>query len=60
MATAWRVLTGHLPAKDNVKFHGLVLAGVATIFGHPAKEPNLESATRTAVEHINKDAASGS
>lgn len=60
MATAWRVLIGHLPAKDNEKFHGLVLAGVATIFGHPAKEPNLESATRTAVEHINKDAASGS
>ena len=31
---------------------------VATIFGHPAKEPNLESATKTAVERINKDAAS--
>ena len=57
MANAWRVLTGHLPAKDNEKFHGLLLAAVATIFGHPAKEPNWESATRTAVEHINKDAS---
>jgi hypothetical protein len=57
MAGAWRVLTGRLPAKDNVKFHGLLLAAVATIFGHPAEEPNLESATKTAVERINKDAA---
>jgi hypothetical protein len=56
MANAWRVLTGHLPAKDNEKFHDLLLAAVATIFGHPAKEPNLESATRTAVEHINASA----
>jgi hypothetical protein len=57
MANAWCVLTAHLPAKDNEKFHDLLLAAVATIFGHPAKEPNWESATRTAVEHINKDAA---
>ena len=56
MANAWRVLTGHLPAKDNEKFHDLLLAAVATIFGHPAKEPNWESATRIAVEHINASA----
>jgi hypothetical protein len=56
MANAWRVLTGHLPAKDNEKFHDLLLAAVATIFGHPAKEPNWESATRKAVEHINASA----
>jgi hypothetical protein len=56
MANAWRVVTGHLPAKDNEKFHDLLLAAVATIFGHPAKEPNWESATRTAVEHINASA----
>jgi hypothetical protein len=60
MATAWRVLTGHLPAKDNEKFHGLLLAAVATIFGHPGKEPNWEAATKTAVTHIRKDAASRS
>jgi hypothetical protein len=58
MATAWHVLTGRLPAKDNVKFHDLLLAGITTLFGYPAKEPNLESATRTAVERIKKDAAS--
>jgi hypothetical protein len=58
LATAWRVLTRRLPAKDNEKFHDLLYAGVATVFGHPAKEPNLESATRVAVERINKDAAS--
>jgi hypothetical protein len=40
-----------------VKFHGLLLTAVATIFGHPAEEPNWESATKTAVERINKDAA---
>lgn len=54
LALAWRKLTGGLPAKDNKKFHDLLLAAVATIFGHPAKEPNWEAATRTAVEHINK------
>jgi len=57
LALAWRELTGGLPAKDNQKFHDLLLAAVATIFGHPAKEPNWEATTRTAVEHINKDAA---
>jgi DNA-binding Lrp family transcriptional regulator len=57
MAGAWRELTGHLPAKDNSKFHGLLLAAVATIFGHPAKGPNWESATKTALKRINKDAA---
>jgi hypothetical protein len=60
MAGAWRELTGRLPAKGNSQFHGLLLAAVATIFGHPVKEPNLESATRTAVERIKKDAASRS
>ena len=59
LATAWRVLTGRLPAKDNEKFHDLLLAGFATVFGHPEKEPNLESVTRIAVERI-KDAVSRS
>ena len=60
MALAWRQLTGRLPAKDNSKFHGLLLAAIASIFGHPVKEPNLESATKTAVDRIRKDATSGS
>jgi hypothetical protein len=60
MAGAWRHLTGRLPAKDNSKFHGLLLAAIVSIFGYPAKEPNLESATKTAVERIRKDAASRS
>jgi hypothetical protein len=60
MATAWRVLTGRLPAQNNRNFHNLLAAGVATIFGHAAKEPNLESATRIAVTRIKKDAASKS
>jgi hypothetical protein len=58
MAGAWRALTGHLPAKDNEKFHDLLAAAVATIFGHPAKVPNWESATRTAVERMKNEAAS--
>ena len=58
MATAWHALTGHLPAKDNEKFHDLLAAAVTTIFGYP-KKLHLESATRTAVEHVRKDAASG-
>ena len=58
IASAWRVLTGRLPAKDNAKFHSLLSAAVATIFGHPKKTPNWESATRRAVKHINKDASS--
>ena len=58
MAGAWRALSRHLPAKDNEKFHNLLAVAVATIFGHPAKEPNWESATRTAVEHIKNEAAS--
>jgi hypothetical protein len=60
MATAWRVLTSRLPAQNNGNFHNLLAAGVATIFGHAAKEPNLESATRIAVRRIKKDAASRS
>jgi hypothetical protein len=62
MANAWRVLTGHLPAKDNEKFHDLLLAAVATVFGHPEPEkaPNWESATRIAVKRIAKDAANRS
>jgi hypothetical protein len=60
MALAWRQLTGRLPAKDNSKFHDLLLAAIASIFGHPVEEPNLESATRTAVDRIRKDAASRS
>jgi hypothetical protein len=57
MAGAWRVLTGRLPERKNEQFHGLLLAAVATLFGHPAKGPNLESATKTAVMHINRDTA---
>jgi hypothetical protein len=49
-----------LPAKDNVKFHGLLLAAIASVSGHPAKEPNWESLTKTAVERSRKNAASGS
>jgi hypothetical protein len=60
MVGAWRQLTGRLPAKDNLKFHDLLLAAIASIFGHPAKDLNLESATKTAVERIRKDAASRS
>jgi hypothetical protein len=59
-AGAWRELTGRLPAKDNSKFHGLLAAAIATIFGHLGKEPNFESATKIAVERIRKDPASGS
>jgi hypothetical protein len=57
LAGAWRGLTGRLPAKNNSRFHGLLDAAVGTIFGHPGKEPRWESATRLAVERINKDAA---
>ena len=44
MALAWQQLTERLPAKDNSKFHALLLAAVATIFGHPRREPRWESA----------------
>jgi hypothetical protein len=60
MANAWRVLTGRLPAKNNGNFHNLLAAGLATLVGHGAKEPNLESATRIAVARIKKKAAIGS
>jgi hypothetical protein len=59
MALAWRQLTGRLPARKNVKFQGLLLAAIATVFGHPRKEPNLESLIRTAVGRIRQDAAGG-
>jgi hypothetical protein len=58
MAGAWRALTGRLPAKDNVRFHELLHAATTTIFGHPLKEPNWESATKKAVKRIKRDAAS--
>ena len=58
MALAWHQLTERLPAKDNSKFHALLLAAVATIFGHPRREPRWESATKTAVERIKKEATS--
>src|SRR5262245_40633569 len=57
MAGAWRQLTGRLPAKNNSKFHGLLLAAIATTSEHPGEEPNLESATEIAVERIRKDDA---
>jgi hypothetical protein len=60
MVGAWRQLTGRPPAKANFKFHGLLLAASASIFEHPAKEQNLESATKMAVERITKGAASRS
>jgi hypothetical protein len=60
MATAWRVLTGRLPAQNNSKFHKLLAAGVVTIVGDAAKEPNLESATRIAVARIKEEAATRS
>jgi len=57
LAGAWRLLTGRLPAKNDKTFHGLLHAAVATIFGHPVKKRNWESATKTAVKHINRDTA---
>ena len=59
-ATAWRVLTGRLPAQNNGNFHKLLAAGVATIVGNAAKEPNLESATRIAVARIKNEPATTS
>jgi|SRR5262245_35970614 len=59
MAGAWHQLTGGLPAKDNSKFHNLLLAAITTIYGHPDKEPNLESATKIAVERIREDMRTG-
>ena len=61
MALAWRHLTGRLPAKANSTFHELVWAAIVSIFGYPDVEPNLESATQTAVDRIREeDAASRS
>jgi hypothetical protein len=61
MAVAWRRLTGRLPGKANSNFHELVFAAIVSIFGYPDVEPNLESATQTAVDRIREgDAASGS
>ena len=56
-ALAWRQLTGRLPAKGNIKFQGLLKAALTSIFGDSVKEPNLESATKIAVDRIRKDAA---
>ena len=56
MAGAWHELTGSLPAKDNCTFHGLLLAAMATVFGHPEPEPNLEWATALAVKRIKRRA----
>ena len=42
MALAWRQLTGRLPGKDNTKFHGLLLAATATVFGACEKQPDFE------------------
>jgi len=60
MAKAWRVLTGRLPAKGNVKFHDLLNAVITTIFGDGAKKPNLEASTRIAVERLKKGSPGGS
>jgi len=57
MALAWRQLTGRLPAKDNSKFQHLLQAAIVTIFGDRVKVPNLQTATKTAVDRIKKDAA---
>jgi hypothetical protein len=60
MALAWRQLTGRLPAKENTRFHRLLLAAIASVFGQPLHEPNLEWATKIAVDRIKRDAASRS
>ena len=60
IAQAWRQLTGRLPAKDNAKFHRLLLAAITSIFGYPENQPNLESVTRMMVDRIRKDDASRS
>src|SRR5262249_684620 len=39
MALAWRQLTGRLPAKDNIKFQGLLHAAITSIFEDSANEP---------------------
>jgi hypothetical protein len=52
LARAWSVLTGRLPAKNNVKFHALLSAARRTVFGGAFKEPNWESATKRALEQI--------
>jgi hypothetical protein len=54
---AWYVLTRRLPAKNNSKFRALLRAANFTLFGHSGKEPNFESATRIAVRHFKKSAA---
>ena len=60
LATAWRVLTGRLPAKDDEKFHDLLLAELATIFGHPEKEPNSEISNQGSGGAHQQDAVSRS
>ena len=54
---AWYVLTRRLPAKNNSKFRALLRAANFTLFGHSGKEPSFESATRIAVRHFKKSAA---
>ncbi len=56
LASAWRILTGRFPAKDNVRFHDLLSAAVASLFGHSIRVPNWEAATRTALQRMKRDA----
>ena len=52
MATAWRELTGSLPAKDNLSFHSLLSAATITVLGDLPRDPNWEAATQTARQRI--------
>jgi hypothetical protein len=52
MATAWRELTGSLPAKENLSFHSLLSAATLTVLGELRREPNWEAATQTARQRI--------
>jgi hypothetical protein len=52
MATAWRELTGSLPAKENLSFHSLLSAATITVLGDLPHDPNWEAATQTARQRI--------
>jgi hypothetical protein len=60
MAMAWEELTGHLPAKNNVKFQNLANAAYVTVMPNGDKNYSAEAAAATAIKTLkrsNKDPA---
>ena len=54
MAMAWKELTGHLPAKNNVEFQDLANAAYGTMMPNGDENYSAEAAAATAIKALKR------